>query len=257
MPARVAWLVVAPIRGTALSRRDELRLETWGVAENRRFYLVDEDGRRFTLSRSGELARACARYDPETERLAVDFDGDGAVDGTVELGEPIETEFFGGRLVTGRVVSGPWADGFSELAGERLRLVKLDRPGQAHAPGTAATVVSEESLAELGRHAGGPVDPRRFRMLMGIEGVGGPHAEDEWVGRRFTAGEAVLEGTGFDPRCMVPTRNPDTGEVDLDALRLIKDYRGLRDGEIDFGIYATVLEPGRVRVGDLVEPAAL
>jgi uncharacterized protein YcbX len=251
---RVAWLTVAPIRGTALSRRDEIRLETWGVAENRRFYLVDDDGRRVTLTRSGELARAVAAYDPEAERLRVGLDGDGTLEGEVELGDRIETQFYGGRGVTGRLVLGPWSEAFSRLAGEPLRLVKLDRPGQAHTDRTAASLVSEESVAELGRHAGVPVDPRRFRMLIGVEGVERPHAEDDWIGRRVRIGEAVVEGTDFDARCMIPTRNPDTGVVDLDTLRLIKSYRGLRDGDIDFGIYAAVLEPGRVRVGDAVEP---
>jgi uncharacterized protein YcbX len=253
MAARVAWLNVAPIRGTALTARDEIRLETWGVVENRRFYLVDTNGRRFTLTRSGVLARAEAAYDPETERLTVRFDGDGTIDGTIELGDAIETDFYGPRRVTGRVVVGPWADAFSQLAGRRLRLVKLDRPGQAHVPGTAASLVSEESLAELARHAGAErVDGRRFRMLIGLEGVERPHAEDDLVGRRFRVGEALLEGTDFDARCMIPTRNPDTGEVDLDTLRLIKEYRGLREGDVDFGIYAAVIEPGRVRVGDPV-----
>ena len=38
MTARVAWLDVNPVRGFALSRRDELEL---GAAENRRFFLAD------------------------------------------------------------------------------------------------------------------------------------------------------------------------------------------------------------------------
>jgi uncharacterized protein YcbX len=253
MAARVACLNVAPIRGTALTARDEIRLETWGVAENRRFYLVDTNGRRFTLTRSGVLARAEAAYDPETERLTVRFDRDGTVDGIVELGAPIESDFHGPRRVSGHVVVGPWAEAFSRLARRRLRLVKLDRPGQAHVLETAASLVSEESLAELAHHAGVErVDARRFRMLIGVEGVERPHAEDDWVGRRFRLGEALLEGTDFDARCMIPTRNPETGDVDLDTLRVIKSYRGLRDGDVDFGIYAAVVEPGRVRVGDPV-----
>ena len=43
---------------------------------------------------------------------------------------------------------------------------------------------------------------------------------------------------------------------DLDTLRLIKSYRGQResDGAILFGVYGSVLQPGRVRVGDAFEP---
>lgn len=253
MPARVAWLTVAPIRGTALSHRDEILLEPYGVAENRRFYLVDERGRRFTLTRSGSLARAAADYDVERDHLTVRLEGGDVVDGPVDLGAPIKTQFYGRRWVSGRVVTGPWAEAFSALAGEPLRLVKLDRAGQAHIPETAASLVSEASLAEISRHAGRAVDARRFRMLIGIDGVE-PHEEDEWIGRRLRVGDALVEGTDYDARCMIPTRNPETGDVDLDTLRVIKSYRGLRDGDLDFGIYAAVVEPGRVRVGDAVAP---
>jgi uncharacterized protein len=34
--------------------------------------------------------------------------------------------------------------------------------------------------------------------------------------------------TGPVDRCVVTTRDPDTGERDLDTLRLIKRYRGMR-----------------------------
>ena len=36
---------------------------------------------------------------------------------------------------------------------------------------------------------------------------------------------------------------------------MIKDYRGVRGKKnLDFGVYGDVVEPGRVRVGDAVEP---
>ena len=57
-------------------------------------------------------------------------------------------------------------------------------------------------------------------------------------------------------RCAITTQNPDTGEPDLDTLGTIKEYRGLRDRKrLDFGIYGDVVEPGRIRVGDAVEPS--
>jgi len=57
------------------------------------------------------------------------------------------------------------------------------------------------------------------------------------------------------PRCAVTTQDPDTGVPTLDTLRGIKSYRGLRDGtQIDFGVYFDVEQPGRVRVGDAVQP---
>jgi uncharacterized protein len=65
----------------------------------------------------------------------------------------------------------------------------------------------------------------------------------------------VIRAGGPVDRCAMTTRDPDTGERDLDTLRLIKDYRGMSHRKtIDFGVYATIEQPGTVRVGDTVEP---
>jgi len=54
------------------------------------------------------------------------------------------------------------------------------------------------------------------------------------------------------PRCATTTRSPETGRRDFDTLKQVKAYRGLRQGKhIDFGVYAAVIEPGRIRVGDV------
>jgi uncharacterized protein YcbX len=54
----------------------------------------------------------------------------------------------------------------------------------------------------------------------------------------------------------VTTQNPETGAPDLDTLKALAAYR--QDVEttepLPFGVYAAVAEPGRVRLGDPVEP---
>jgi uncharacterized protein YcbX len=253
--ARVAWLDVNPIRGFGLLRRDEVVLDRAGVAGNRRFFLVDADGRRCTLSRAGGLVRFTASWDEDSGRLAVTFPDGAVVQGEIALGARVTTEFALGRQVQGRFVEGPWSDAISACLGRPLRLVRIAEPGGAFPSGRPVSLVSAASLAELARQAGvDAVDERRFRMLVGLDGCE-PHAEDGWIGGRVRVGEALLEVGGPVDRCAATTRNPESGEVDLDTLRTIKGYRGLRDGKhADFGVFAAVLEPGRVRVGDLVEP---
>ncbi len=99
------------------------------------------------------------------------------------------------------------------------------------------------------------LDGRRFRMNFGIDGVP-PHAEDGWLGRRVALGEAVVIPQGNVGRCVVTTQSPSSGQTDLDTLKALAAYR--RDVEttepLPFGVHAAVVEPGRVRVGDLVEP---
>lgn len=251
---RVAWLATNPVRGFALAPRDELRLEECGVSGNRRFFLADADGRRYTLSRGGGLVRLAAVWDEETGRLAVSFPDGAVVDGVVELGEQVTTEFAGPRRVEGRVVEGLWSEAISEHLGRPLRLIQIAEPGNAFPPGRQVSLVSEASLGELARHAGvDAVDARRFRMLIGLDGCAA-HEEDGWVGREVRVGEAVVAVGGPIDRCAATTRNPVSGEVDLDTLRTIKKYRGLRDGKhLDFGVFASVVEPGLVRVGDPVD----
>ena len=57
------------------------------------------------------------------------------------------------------------------------------------------------------------------------------------------------------PRCVVTTPDPATGLRDFPTLKVIRDYRGINsDRQLEFGVYADVLEPGEVSVGDPVEP---
>jgi uncharacterized protein YcbX len=80
-----------------------------------------------------------------------------------------------------------------------------------------------------------------------------PHEEDDWIGRRVAIGGAVVAPVGDVGRCAVTTKNPDTGEVDLDTLGTLAAYR--REGRTEplpFGVHAAVVQPGRVRVGDPV-----
>src|SRR5438128_9057264 len=45
MPARVAWISLAPVKGLALAQVEEVLVEPFGVRDNRRFHLIGEDGR--------------------------------------------------------------------------------------------------------------------------------------------------------------------------------------------------------------------
>ena len=93
-------------------------------------------------------------------------------------------------------------------------------------------------------------------MLIELGGADRPHQEDEWLGREVRIGEAVVRVTKLDARCVITTQDPDTGRRDFPTLHIIKGYRGLRDGHaLDFGVYADVVAPGRVTVGDEVQPA--
>jgi uncharacterized protein YcbX len=250
---QVSLLSIAPVKGLALVHPDEVEVTPTGVPQDRRFFLVNERAKLLDGTRDGPLFGVRASCDDEGTRLALTFPDGRVVDGEVELGGAKVTAFWD-RPVRGRVVLGPWSDALSDFLGQHVRLHRADDPGG----GTDAwpvSLVSEASLRRLADRAGVPeVDGRRFRMLVQISGTG-PHEEDAWIGGPVRVGGVLVRVTKQDARCRMTTRNPDTGVRDLDTLRAIKDYRGVRNGaSIDFGVYAEVLEPGRIRVGDPVEP---
>ena len=254
MPS-VSWLSIAPVKGLALVHPREVKLERVGVTANRRFYLVDGDGRQFGLLRDGRLVQIRPEYDEAADRLALHLPDGSSVEDEIALGEPVVARFFDKRPVPGRLVEGPWSQAISMHAGRPLRLVKTERPGEGVDRGRGqVSLVSDASVDEIGRQGGrDDVDARRFRMLVGIEGCE-PHEEDGWVGRHLHVGEAVVRVRGHVGRCAITTQDPETGVPDFDTLRTIKAYRGVRDGRLDFGVYGEVVEPGRVRVGDAIEP---
>jgi uncharacterized protein YcbX len=91
-------------------------------------------------------------------------------------------------------------------------------------------------------------------MLIEVDGVG-PHEEDGWVGRTVRVGEAVLRGGGHVGRCAITNRDPESGEITLQTLKILGRYRRALDTTepVAFGIYGEVLEPGTIRIGDRVE----
>jgi MOSC domain-containing protein len=262
--AALTRINVAPVKALGLVHPDEVMVDRTGVADNRRFHVVDASGRRYNQIRNGRLVQIRPEYDAAAGRLTLSFPDGTVADGGVRHGDSITVDFYG-RPVPGRIVDGPWSEALSRWAGRPLRLVES-------APGLAVdrrrgevSLASEASLEELARQSGqAAVDGRRFRMLFEITGVG-PHEEDEWAGRRIRIGDAVVRLRGAVDRCAITTQNPDTGEPDLDTLRALGSYRPRVDPEsgkthMPFGVYGDVVQAGVVRIGDpvdVVQPSLL
>jgi uncharacterized protein len=248
----IVRLSVTPVKSMRLSHPDRVELERFGAAENRRFYLADPEGKLVTADRVGPLLAVRPTYDPAAERLRLEFPDGLMVEGDVSRTEGTVTTDFFGRPVTGAVVEGDWSEALSAYAGRPLVLV---RPGPGDANDSAAvSLFSTASAEELARQSGSDraLDARRFRMLVEVGGCE-PHEEDSWIGGRVRLGEAVVEVERRVARCVITTLQPDVGVKDFDSLKSLAAYRGVVDGGINFGVYARVVEPGVIRVGDSVE----
>jgi uncharacterized protein len=253
--ARVARISIAPVKALGLVHPDEVDVGEGGVAGNRRFWLIEADGRLVSNKRHGKLMQVRPEWDEESRELALTFPDGSRVAGIVELGDEVFEQEMYKHPIRSRHVVGPWQAAISEYAGMELTLLWAEEgaPDRLHA-GTA-TLVSRESVARLAEVAGEDrLDARRFRMLFDIEGVE-PHAEDEWIGTHVRIGDATLHVHGDVGRCAITTLDPDTGIPTVDTLKALASYR--REGRkepLPLGVYASVVVPGRVRVGDEVLP---
>ena len=255
MSGHVAWISVSPVKGLALGQLEECELTEAGVAGDRRFFLVDEDNRLVNSKGLGMLQQIVPSYDEETELLTLAFPDGRALSHQVSVDGALDARFWS-VSVPARVVEGPWSEALSDFTGRELRLVRADTPATDRRRSGAATLLGTGSLRAMARLLGvQDVDGRRFRMNFGVDGLA-EHEEDEWLGRRVRIGQAVVVPQGNVGRCAVTTQNPETGAPDLDTLKALAAYRqDVQTTEpLPFGVYAAVAEPGRVRVGDPVEP---
>lgn len=112
------------------------------------------------------------------------------------------------------------------------------------------SMFSLQSARQLAEETGTSMDKRRFRAnvyldLTSAQGFG----ENEFVGRSLRIGpKAVVTILERDPRCMMITLDPDTGEKTPAILKKVAQaHEGMA------GVYGAVMVEGMLHKGDLIE----
>ena len=161
--------------------------------------------------------------------------------------EDIEVEM---RGIFGREADEPFPD-FSVFP---PALAEFESPPGTYYDAFPLMVMTTAALAALARALPeSNVDVRRFRPSLVIEtgddstSASTPgHPEFDWRGRRATIGTATIQFDAPCPRCVMVTRQIDERiPPDRAVLRHI-----VRDLDQNLGVYATIVEPGVVTVGD-------
>jgi uncharacterized protein YcbX len=237
-----------PVKGLSPEHLEEVDLaQGAGLPHDRRFAFAQGDSafdpadprwlpkRNFAcLAVNARIAALHAAYDPH--------DGMLLRVGDERLVADLGTE-------AGRAAAAAWVTTFlGEEARGPLRLAEV--PGHAFTdiPDRAVSLIGLASVAELGARTGMALDPLRFRANILFSGAA-PFAELDWVGREVLLGKARLRIFKRTQRCAATEVNPDTAERDAKPpLWLRREY-----GHADLGVYATVIEAGRVAVGDSLE----
>lgn len=114
----------------------------------------------------------------------------------------------------------------------------------------AVSLMTEATVAEIGRLSGHAPDVRRFRPNLVIRTRdGAPFAEDAWVGGTLSIGTtpAAVSVTTWDVRCSMVNLDPDSAASSAEVLKAI-----VRERDTKAGVYGSVTRVGRVAVGDAV-----
>lgn len=126
------------------------------------------------------------------------------------------------------------------------------RPGGRFVDFAAVHLVTTGALARLARRLGRSVaQPQRFRPNLVLD-----LAQDPSPGQELRIGDVVLRTVLPTPRCVVPGLSHGPEPLDVALLKMLaREYRMqvLHHGRAAcFGVYAEVVQPGRIRVGDAV-----
>ncbi|MDL0433087.1 MOSC domain-containing protein [Marinobacter sp. TBZ242] len=257
---QVHSLYVYPVKSLAGIQVSSFCIDDFGPAGDRRWMIVDVD-RQFVSQRNNpELARIGTRL--EAGRVLVNIPGEG------------EFPLIAGDEDCRVRIWGDWAkavygdhdasEALSRYCGatfrfvfmpdESFRRVDASRVTEyrrvSFADGFPFLITSLASLEELNSRLETPVEMRRFRPNIVVEGAA-PWDEDEW--RALS-----INGTAFSlvkpcSRCVMTTVDPDHGTKapDLQPLRELGKFRRTPDGVI-FGMNAIHESSGEIRVGSPV-----
>jgi uncharacterized protein YcbX len=132
-----------------------------------------------------------------------------------------------------------------KITGRSLRIHVTQR-GQFDA--RPVSLISLSAVARIGKDMGMPMDKRRFRANFYVQwdNQEDPFFELTLVGKTLKIGDNLeLTIVERDPRCKAITLDPDTAET---TPRLLKYLARNHNG--DAGVFAVVLQRGRVNKGD-------
>lgn len=252
---------VKSLKGIPLT---EAKVEPRGLRYDRRWMLVDADGRFMTQRDFPKMA--LLETSVNGSGLKVNFDGselsvpEEAEKGPVEVGiweGPVDAAMFGDE------VNG-W---FSDALGVDCRLVTMPETARRRVPAEFAVdpeedhvsfadafpylLIGEGSLAELNSRLETPVPMNRFRPNLVVSGSE-PFAEDGW--RKIRIGETIFHLVKPCGRCVLTTVDQATGIKDgKEPLKTLASFR-TANGKVLFGQNLIAENPGgTIRVGDEIE----
>ncbi|MDO3722020.1 MOSC domain-containing protein [Marinobacter sp. chi1] len=260
----VQFLWVYPVKSLAGIRVEALDLDDFGPAHDRRWMLVDDNGRFVTQRTHPELAKIKTSLAAGEVGVEIPGYGSFALEPTERR---LEAKVWGDQVntVLGAEEANAAVSAFCQrslrfvfMPEDSFRQIDPDyvtsRRRVGFADGYPLLIANQASLEELNGRLRDPVEMRRFRPNVVVSGFTA-WQEDHW--RELSVGTVRLSLAKPCSRCVMTTVDPEVGVKDSDGqpLKTLSGYRRQKEGVI-FGMNAIHQSRGCLSVGDPVSVIA-
>jgi uncharacterized protein len=260
-----------PLKSAAGVARDTLDIEPRGPRGDRRWLVVDADGRFLTARQLSEMV--LIRAEALGDGLRLSAPGLRPIDVAPPLPDRPRLRVSVWKDTIDALPADAAADAWlSAFLKRPARLVHMDadarravdpdhaQPGDevSFADGYPLLAISQTALdglnARLADAGRAPVVMAQFRPNLVVADAAA-HSEDHW--KRVRIGEVEFDAVKCCTRCVFTTVDPATGRrrEDGEPLNILKDYRRTPQG-ITFGMNLIPRGTGTLRVGDRIEVLA-
>jgi uncharacterized protein len=277
MTVQLRAIGIHPVKSTAIRHVLSAEVMPWGLAGDRRWMVVDGDGRMVSARELHELftitADTAETIPLATAALRLSSPGHDPIDVAEPQTDPLPVRLHGHDLLGLPADEGTQAWVRKVLARDDITLVWCDdptrrslnpsyaRPGDhtAYADGYPVTLASLDSLARLndwvveealqsGEEPAAALPMERFRPNLVVEGAEA-FTEDQW--NRVRIGDVVLRKAKGVDRCVMTTISLLDLTTAKEPVRTLARHRQW-DHKTWFGVQLIPEATGRIEVGDPV-----
>ena len=252
---KIKSIVRYPIKGLSGENLENITLEKNQVLPGDREYafsrshvIYDRNNPTYlrktnflALVKEEKLAKLDTKFDPKSRELIIRLDNHIVIKETLFEEENIykvET-FFQNYLNLGIDEKPKLVRGIKVENNNNLTHSFSDIPDKA------VSIINLDTINELEKKLGKKIAPSRFRANLLIDN-GKAWEEFDWVGKKISLGESVLEVFKKTQRCAATNVNPENAIRDINIPNEINTHYG----HLDLGVYARVIKSGLVSISD-------